>query len=367
MPKSLDQMATKPGNNPYEVDVSKTFMPDGGEQVNLKTKQGGLQLNMDASGNVTVTERNKLNMSEILPFVSTQPLAAAMDSVFGTKMGGAMPSQAQLMQQYNAMEQAPLDRELMRKKIESYGQITPYQKEMLKLKEAELARKGEGGGLTPYQVESLKMQQEKLQLDKDLKKSQAEEKEARKKQIEENKVKDYGKWISQSGIPELNQTLNEITAITSRHKDLPGYGQTGWVPEFALSSEGKKLRSQIGNLFNVVLKDRSGAAVTDQELTRLKNEFLTNKWNTDEDIRTGLEQYKNRLVEVVRNINAASPEEAVEGYKKKGRDYLGEINSYAFSEGAKNKKPGLPAGLTPEEEAELAELEAMEAASRAGN
>lgn len=371
MPKSFDQMSQPPGKNPYGVELTQTSRPDGSEQVNLASDGSKVQLNRDASGNMTVTRKGELSPSDIMPFVSMQPLAGAMDTIFGTRMAGSMPSQAQLMQQYNQMQQAPLDREMMKQKIESYGKLTPFQEEQLRLRAQESELRKEELEDRRKEREANRTLREKEAEDKAaLRLSQAEEKRARTQQIADKKVERYSDKIKKSGIPVLKTIMTDISGILSKYEDIPGQGKGSMLPDFYYEVKGGdesrdalSLRANIQKLFNMDLKERSGAAVTATELARLKKEYQSGKLNSDVSMRKALDRMRRAMLADVRNMGAGLGTETVEAYKESpfGEDFKGEFEKMTFSPGVGNQM----SGLTPEEERELAELEALEA-SQAG-
>ena len=85
-----------------------------------------------------------------------------------------------------------------------------------------------------------------------------------------------------------------------------------------MSSEGRAIRSAFSRLFNTTLKERSGVAVTEPELERLKNEFNTGKLKTDEDLRNALGRYQRILGRLINATLAKYPQEVVEQYQSQG-------------------------------------------------
>lgn len=303
--------------NPYQGNmgtVTETYKPDGSRQANIKTDGGSFQVNQGADGNVAFTKTQTVDFSKVMPFTSVQPMAGAMDQIFGTKMAQHSPSQSAMVQNYRMLQGKEADPLADLKRQALQNQIA-NQKEAMKLRERGLKAQEKNAAARLAETQENRALRKGLQLDK--------------------KVNDYAKWIDESGIPELNSTIKEIERITSANKDLPGFGQTGMVPDLLVSQEGEDLRSSVGNLFNITLKDRSGAAVTDQELTRLKKEFEDGKWKTDDALRRGLTKYVTRLKEKMRNIQAGTDPEAVTIYQQSrgGADFLGDMGRANFMYG----------------------------------
>ena len=119
---------------------------------------------------------------------------------------------------------------------------------------------------------------------------------AKQTRRKEDKLEDFGKYITKSGIVEQENALNEVESLINQslaeEGEIPGYGQTGMVPTAVLSQRGKDIRTSLARVFNVTLRDRSGAAVTIPELERLKEEFGQGKFKTDEDLIRAMNRYR---------------------------------------------------------------------------
>lgn len=143
----------------------------------------------------------------------------------------------------------------------------------------------------------------------------------------DKEVKALGEDYIKADIPNLISTYEEAGKFINMD-NIPGYGQTGMLPDYMLSYEGKSARSALGRLFNITLKDRSGAAVTEPELERLKQEFSTGKFKTDEDIRSAYNRALKILKDHTQSILASYPKEVQEKYFEQGAKGFGQINLY---------------------------------------
>ena len=342
----------KQQQNPYQGSITKTVRPDGGQQVTMKNQDGSVNFSRDATGNVTQTTTEKVDFDDMfrqqeqamqqqqqqqqsaLPFTSVQPLVAAMDQVYGTKMAGSIPSQGQLIDQQRKLagrEADPMEdlkRQLLEKQIEKYDREDPMKAlRMEKLKK---------------EIESIGKQKPLSEIDKvnlELKKAQAAEKAQRKQQIIAKQAEKYSANQTKQGIVDAYNSLQEIERIVSKQKDIPGFGQTGYVPDLLISQDGEDLRASMKGLFNIVLKDRSGAAVTDTELKRLQDEFENKGYKSDVAMRRFLDKYRRRLSEVIRNINAGTPDEVEQAYVQGGgRNYSDDLKNLNFEAGSSKSK-----------------------------
>jgi len=145
--------------------------------------------------------------------------------------------------------------------------------------------------------------------------------ELRERQFDDRQLTSYSKQLQQTNIPSAISTAQTVLAqLPEKGKDIPGYGPlAGALPNFALTEEGKRMRQGIAQLFNIELKTRSGVAVTDPELERLKIEFGQGTWFTNENqLRTGLRQYIDRLSEIARNVDAGFDSRIKDKYSEEG-------------------------------------------------
>lgn len=139
----------------------------------------------------------------------------------------------------------------------------------------------------------------------------------------EKQIDNYSKRLEKTGITKAAQTLQEIDSmlqggLDNTKGDIPGYGlAAGALPGVALSDKGQKLRQAVQRLANIELKDRSGAAVTDAEFQRFKEEFGTGTLKTEQQLLNGLRQYRNVLARVSKELEAATPRKALEEYESR--------------------------------------------------
>ena len=137
----------------------------------------------------------------------------------------------------------------------------------------------------------------------------------------DKKVNAFSTQLDKTNIPQFESLLSDIEADISRFAkgDIPGYGPVaGNLPQFMLTREGQMLRQKIAQLQNLTLKDRSGAAVTNQELQRLLNEIGTGVFSTDDQLRSGLANVRRNLDAVKRNVVAGVDENTLREYQARG-------------------------------------------------
>ena len=109
--------------------------------------------------------------------------------------------------------------------------------------------------------------------------------------------------------------------------DLPGANIPGFGRFSFYNGDARQLTAAISGIFNRELKTRSGAAVTTQELERLKTEFNTGKFNSEAELINGLKRYKKELNTAFKNILTGAPPAAVQEYESRGGVVGGPVNS----------------------------------------
>lgn len=140
----------------------------------------------------------------------------------------------------------------------------------------------------------------------------------------ETQTQKHAANMEKSGLPEAISTIQEIEGelgmpIEAFDGDVPGYGRLeGLIPDFMTGDRAGKLRQLVQKLANVTLKKRSGAAVTNQEMTRFKREFGTGTFVPDSRLLNALASYKQALRGEMSNWDAGVTPEAKERYQARG-------------------------------------------------
>lgn len=123
---------------------------------------------------------------------------------------------------------------------------------------------------------------------------------------------------------ELGFTLDEAETsdgtvkVNGKEKDLPGVSLPLVGRVSAYSDKARNLQSAAGRVFNSVLKDRSGAAVSNSELERLKMEFGQGKFNSEPELVGALQRYKRAVANELKNREAAYNPKIVAKYGDQG-------------------------------------------------
>lgn len=147
-------------------------------------------------------------------------------------------------------------------------------------------------------------------------------------------------------IKDVENTLGfQLEDYDPSKDDLPGVSIPGYGRVTAHSSDARNLNSSLAKIFNTVLRDRSGAAVTTPELERLREEFNTGKYNTEEELISAAKRYKSALMAKMQDIEAGSNPQALAEYKNR-RGTTSTTLAYREGERKKTVKSGGGAGTT---------------------
>lgn len=106
----------------------------------------------------------------------------------------------------------------------------------------------------------------------------------------DDRIQKFSVTLEKAGVPEFQEALGIAEARLNKHKlgALPGYGRIlGALPGAALTDEGQMSRSDMQAAANIILKARSGAAVTDSEQRRFLTELASGAGMSEEALRSG--------------------------------------------------------------------------------
>jgi hypothetical protein len=118
-----------------------------------------------------------------------------------------------------------------------------------------------------------------------------------------------------STLTALDAVEDLIGKYVSKGKDIPGIGPLG---RYSYGKDAKEVESTLASLQNIILKDRSGAAVTVPEFERLKKELSTTYYNQDEDLVKSLVRLRQVVNQhLTSQLGGFNPED-VDSYIKSG-------------------------------------------------
>lgn len=128
-------------------------------------------------------------------------------------------------------------------------------------------------------------------------------------------VQQLGTALEKAGIP------NMAAVVRDAESELSKPGMTEWVtgpksmvPDMMAPESARIARQSVQKLFNITLKDRSGAAVTNQELERLKAEFGSGVFKTPEQLNNAIVKAKTIIDAHYKGVAAGFGKDALDKY-----------------------------------------------------
>lgn len=148
--------------------------------------------------------------------------------------------------------------------------------------------------------------------------------EKRRRQIETD-IQKYSSFLDKESVPEFGAALDIVERTLGRYEPgkLPAYGRVvSAVPEWALDNEGQIIRGDMAGAANILLKARSGAAVTEPEMRRFLQEVGSGKGMSEEKFRNGWKNIRESFDAKRHSIAASvSPEVHQEFIGRGGKDW----------------------------------------------
>jgi hypothetical protein len=144
-----------------------------------------------------------------------------------------------------------------------------------------------------------------------------------------NDTEKLGKELEVKMVPTTLAGINEVNSLLDKLElkkgvrggiqgDVPGFGTVaGMLPKWALSQEGKDLRSAAKSVSNKLLQAQSGLAVTDQENRRFLDQLQQGVFMNDTDFVTGWNRVLNEVQGRLDNFKGAYHPEVIGEYSKR--------------------------------------------------
>ncbi len=136
--------------------------------------------------------------------------------------------------------------------------------------------------------------------------------------------------LEKAGASEFGEAMTLVQETLGKYKPgtLPGFGRLGsLVPDVMSSDEIQMIRSNMQQAANILLKARSGAAVTNSEMQRFLREVAQGKGMSEAALRKGWDNVARTYGADLNNIMVGVSPEAVKLYEDRGGvDYRKRIN-----------------------------------------
>jgi hypothetical protein len=186
----------------------------------------------------------------------------------------------------------------------SREQQAQYQQAMLQLRQQSIGLQAEiAKGNQALQGLRIEMMGDKVQRDREREKLQTTQK--------------LGAAFEKANLPEMSTVLKQAENAVVDDKILEWVnGPKSSVPDMIAPKEVTDARQAVSKLFNITLKDRSGAAVTIPELERLKKEFGSGVFKKPEQLREAITKAKEIVENHYRGIAAGFGKSALDDYNK---------------------------------------------------
>jgi hypothetical protein len=133
--------------------------------------------------------------------------------------------------------------------------------------------------------------------------------------------------LEKANLPEADAVLLDVEKAIRAAPEVAQYlsGPKSLLPDVMVPDNVKSARQSFQKLFNITLKNRSGAAVTNQELERLKNEFATGAFKTEKQIRDAVEKARGIINKHYASVVAGSGKDVLEAYNENIRSFGGRV------------------------------------------
>lgn len=138
-------------------------------------------------------------------------------------------------------------------------------------------------------------------------------------------VQQMGTAMERAGLHESDATLRAVEDVLGKNPAIAEYlsGPKSLLPDMMVPQDVREGRQAFNKLFNITLKNRSGSAVTNQELDRLKQEFATGALKSPDQLKAAVNQMRGVLTGHYRGISAGFGPDVLEGYNQNLREMGG--------------------------------------------
>lgn len=135
------------------------------------------------------------------------------------------------------------------------------------------------------------------------------------RQLQSN-TRNLARDLTKANIPEVQQGIDLVNQELQKYegKNIPGMGGFQNTVLGRTSEEGRHMQSLVGRIRNIILKARSGGAVTPQEAERLMEEFNLGITSGDNDFRKSWADFQSVFNAGVNNVFAGYDPETINEY-----------------------------------------------------
>lgn len=143
----------------------------------------------------------------------------------------------------------------------------------------------------------------------------------------QKQVQQLGGALEKANLPEADAVLGNVETALKKNPDLAGYisGPKSMLPDMVVGTDIAAGRQAFNKLFNITLKNRSGSAVTNQELDRLKQEFATGAFKSPEQLQKAVDQARDIIGKHYTSVASGFGPEALNAYNENIRGLGGKV------------------------------------------
>lgn len=143
----------------------------------------------------------------------------------------------------------------------------------------------------------------------------------------QRQVQQLGGALEKANLPEADAVLGNVETALKKTPDLAEYlsGPKSLLPDMVVGNDIAAGRQAFNKLFNITLKNRSGSAVTSQELDRLKQEFATGAFKTPTQLQKAVDQARDIVNKHYTSVTAGFGPDALNAYNENIRGLGGKV------------------------------------------
>ena len=140
-------------------------------------------------------------------------------------------------------------------------------------------------------------------------------------------VQQLGGALEKANLPEADAVLGGVEDALKKTPKLAEYisGPRSATPDILAPADVREGRQAFNKLFNITLKNRSGAAVTIPEFERLKKEFGTGIFKTPGQLQTAVDQARDIINKHYASVASGFGKDALGAYNENIRGFGGRV------------------------------------------
>lgn len=133
--------------------------------------------------------------------------------------------------------------------------------------------------------------------------------------------------LEKAGLPEGDVVLGAVEGALKKAPQIAEYlaGPKSLLPDMMVPQDIREGRQAFQKLFNITLKTRSGAAVTNQELERLRQEFASGAFKTEAQLKAAVDQARNIINKHYASVAAGFAPDVLNSYNENVRQFGGRV------------------------------------------